>query len=57
METHTVMNARIVKEACIAVPLAGNNLGQSATTSDPELSGAVASALRVFANAICRLVP
>jgi hypothetical protein len=56
METLTVMNARIVKEACIAVPLAGNNLGRSAITSDPELSGAVASALRVFANAICRLL-
>lgn len=51
-ETLTVMTARLVPEACAAVPLAGNNLDEAGILAHPELAGPLRSALAAFAQAI-----
>jgi chromate reductase, NAD(P)H dehydrogenase (quinone) len=51
-ETLTVMTARIVEPACVAVPLLGRNLDAAAIAADPELSAQLAGALSAFVSAI-----
>ncbi|HWA61349.1 MAG TPA: NADPH-dependent FMN reductase [Caulobacteraceae bacterium] len=51
-ETLTVMTARIVEDASIAVPLQGRGLTPAQITADPELSAALRAALDAFVAAI-----
>jgi chromate reductase, NAD(P)H dehydrogenase (quinone) len=52
METLMVMTARVVREACITVPLLGKNFDVSGIVADPEMSNALRSALARFVGAI-----
>jgi chromate reductase, NAD(P)H dehydrogenase (quinone) len=52
VETLDVMKARIVKEACVAVQVPGDQLGRIAIGSNPDLSRPIASALVTFATVI-----
>jgi chromate reductase len=51
IETLNVMTARVVLEACIALPLLGKSLDKHGIVSEPDLSGTIRSALRAFALA------
>ena len=51
-ETITVMSARIVAEASIAVPVSGKKLDEAGIVAHPEIAGAVRGALEAFARAI-----
>jgi NAD(P)H-dependent FMN reductase len=51
-ETLTVMTARIVEPACVAVPLLGRNLDAAEIAADPALSAQLSGALQAFAAAI-----
>jgi chromate reductase len=51
IETLNVMTARVVPEACIALPLLGKSLDKHGIVSEPDLSGTIRSALRAFALA------
>ena len=51
-ETLDVMNARIVKEACIALEVHADQLSPLGIGLNPDLSLPIASALATFANAI-----
>jgi len=54
METLNVMMARVVRDACITVPLLGKNFDESGIIAEPEISSAVCSALARFSDAISR---
>jgi hypothetical protein len=51
-ETVTVMSARLVAEASIAVPLRAKNLDPAAIAASPELADPLCAALEAFARAI-----
>jgi chromate reductase len=51
VETLTVMSARVVRDASITIPVQGLGLDAEAITRNPVLSGAIASALAVLADA------
>jgi NAD(P)H-dependent FMN reductase len=51
-ETVVTMNARLVPEASIALPLLGSGLDADGIVANPELSRPLAAALSVFADAI-----
>jgi chromate reductase len=50
--TLTIMSARLVDEACVAVPLQGRNLAPDQITADPELAAVLRGALDAFVSAI-----
>ena len=52
LETITVMSARIVPEAFIAVPVSGKKLDENGIAAHPEISATVRTALEAFARAI-----
>jgi chromate reductase len=52
LETITVMSARVVTEACIAVPVSGKKLDEAGIAAHPEIAAALRSALEAFAHAI-----
>lgn len=52
LETITVMSARVVKEACIAVPVSGKKLDEAGIAAHPEIAATVRAALEAFARAI-----
>lgn len=52
LETITVMSARVVAEACIAVPVSGKKLDEAGIAAHPEIAGTVRAALEAFARAI-----
>jgi chromate reductase len=52
VETLTVMTARVVSEACIVVPLLGQNLDENGIISDSDFSRTIRSALNAFALAV-----
>ncbi len=52
LETITVMSARVVAEAFIAVPVSGKKLDEDGIATHPEISGTVRAALKAFARAI-----
>jgi len=51
-ETLTVMNARIIEEASLALPLQGRHLDAAGIQTDPELAAAVRAAMTAFVRAI-----
>jgi NAD(P)H-dependent FMN reductase len=51
-ETLTVMSARFVEPACIAVPLQGKSLSAAEIAADPALAAQLSGALGAFASAI-----
>lgn len=51
-ETLTVMTARLIPAASIAVPLAGKNLDEAGILADPQLAPALSAALHRFLQAI-----
>lgn len=51
-ETLSMMNARFVEDACIAVPLQGRPLTPDEIAADPELGAALRRALTAFAQAL-----
>lgn len=52
LETITVMSARVVAEAFIAVPVSGKKLDEAGIAAHPEISAAIRAALEAFARAI-----
>ncbi len=52
LETVTVMSARVVAEAFIAVPVSGKKLDEAGIVAHPEIAGTVRAALEAFARAI-----
>jgi chromate reductase, NAD(P)H dehydrogenase (quinone) len=56
-ETLSVMQARIVEVACIAVPLQGRKVTAEDIVADLDLSGVVRAALSAFAETIAALPP
>jgi NAD(P)H-dependent FMN reductase len=46
------MAARVVAEACVAVPVAGKNLDEAAIVAHSEIAPALRAALEAFARAI-----
>ena len=53
-ETIGMMSGRIVREACVAVPLAGRKLDAPGIAADAVLAGFVATAINALANAAGR---
>jgi len=51
-ETLSVMMARVIDEACVAVTLAADGLDKDGSIADPQISSALRSALARFAGAI-----
>jgi len=51
-ETLTVMNARLIDEASLTLPLQGRRLDAAGIQADPALAAAVRAALAAFARAI-----
>ena len=56
-ETLTVMNARLIEEASLTLPLQGRRLDAAGIQADPALADAVRAALATFAHAIARPRP
>ncbi len=56
-ETVRVMSGRLVSEASIAVPLRGRKIDAEGIVADPEIAGAVRTALAAFARAIATPTP
>ena len=56
-ETLTVMNARLIEEASLILPLQGRRLDAAGIQADPALADAVRAALATFAHAIARPRP
>jgi len=52
LETLTVMSARVVAAAAIAVPVSGKKLDAAGIVAHPEISSAVRGALEAFVQAI-----
>jgi NAD(P)H-dependent FMN reductase len=52
LETLRVMSTRVVAEASIALPLNGRRLGEVGIAADPELSGALRTAVADLVRAI-----
>lgn len=51
-ETLTTMSARLIDDACVAVPLQGRNLDVEGIVADDDLAGALRAALAAFAARI-----
>ncbi len=51
-ETLTVMSARMVDEACLAIPLQGRNLTAEQMVADPEVAGLLGAVITAMARAI-----
>ncbi len=51
-ETLTVMSARMVDEACLAIPLQGRNLTVEQMVADPEVAGLLGAVIAALARAI-----
>ena len=56
-ETLNTMSARIVDEACVAVPLQGRNLSAEAIVADGEIAAILSGALHAFVAAIETMAP
>ena len=56
-ETLVTMSARIVDQACVAVPLQGRNLTSEGIVADAEIAAILSTALRVFVAAIETMEP
>jgi NAD(P)H-dependent FMN reductase len=54
-ETISTMSARIIDEACIAIPILGSGLDEDGIVRHPEIKAALLAALRVLAAAVPRL--
>lgn len=52
LETLTVMSARIVREACVTIPVARHDVDAEGTIVTPEIARATHDALETFARAI-----
>jgi chromate reductase, NAD(P)H dehydrogenase (quinone) len=53
-ETLRTMSARLVEEACIALPLLGRDLDHTGIAADSVLAGQIRVAITTFAQAIAR---
>lgn len=51
-EILTTMDARVIREACVTVPLLGKTLDAAGVASDPELSGTLRAALAALISGI-----
>jgi chromate reductase len=51
LETLATMSARLVREACIALPLLGSGLSEDGMVADPQVAGAVRAVLECLASA------
>jgi chromate reductase len=56
-ETLSVMSARLVEAACVAVPLQGVRLTAEEIAADPDLGGGLAAAFQAFVGAISAMEP
>ena len=51
LETLATMSARLLREACIALPLLGSGLSEDGMVADPQVAGAVRAVLECLASA------
>jgi NAD(P)H-dependent FMN reductase len=51
-ETLTVMNAKVVKDACLTLGLVSNRLDEHSILTDPELSRALREAMEIFVQTL-----
>src|ERR1019366_459630 len=56
-ETLSIMTARLIEAASVAVPLEGRRLGAEDIAADPVLSSRLRNALEAFRHAIAESVP